>query len=431
MIMPRLRTAGRTGRCLLAATLLAALLIVGVIGCGSGSSTTENGETDVTIGVLAPLTGELGPYGPANAKAASLAVSEIQKAIRKSGTDYSVSAETADTQSNPQGATQAAQQLAGEGANCFVQPDSSSDTLAVANSVSRQQKIPVISAAATSVELSELHETNPYVWRTSAPDNLQGPVLAKVVAEALGGAEGKTVSVAGRNDGYGQGLTEAFATSFRELGGDVQGPLLYALNQGSYDSEAQQIVANNPDAFVIIDFPDTYAKVGPALLRTGGFTPSKLFTSDGLEYASGVAPELLEGARGTESGTPATNKAGDAFLALEKESSGPPPQTFDAQTFDATMVCFLAAAKAGSTDGTKLSEQIRAVTNPPGRPVTYLELPTALKLLREGKDIEYQGVSGPLHINETGDPSSATYNVWKYNDGEVEITGAVESGSEG
>jgi branched-chain amino acid transport system substrate-binding protein len=44
--------------------------------------------------------------------------------------------------------------------------------------------------------------------------------------------------------------------------------------QATFDSEAQQIVDNNPDAYVVIDYPDTFAKLGAALVRTGRFDAS-------------------------------------------------------------------------------------------------------------------------------------------------------------
>ena len=33
---------------------------------------------------------------------------------------------------------------------------------------------------------------------------------------------------------------------------------------------------------MIIDFPETYNKVGPALVRTGSFDPTNTFVTDGL-----------------------------------------------------------------------------------------------------------------------------------------------------
>ena len=47
--------------------------------------------------------------------------------------------------------------------------------------------------------------------------------------------------------------------------------------------------SGSPDAVVIIDFPETFAKVGPALVRTGDYDPSITLGTDGL--ASSSLPE--------------------------------------------------------------------------------------------------------------------------------------------
>ena len=42
---------------------------------------------------------------------------------------------------------------------------------------------------------------------------------------------------------------------------------------------------------------------------------------------------------------------------------------------------------------------------------TYNE---CLALLKDGKDIDYDGVSGPVEFNEKGDPSEATIGIYEY-----------------
>ena len=105
--------------------------------------------------------------------------------------------------------------------------------------------------------------------RTAPPDRFQGPVLATVIEEALGGAQGKTVNIGARNDPYGTGLADTFGKAWEAKGGQIGERVIYDPEQPSYNSEASQIVGGNPDGYVIIDFPATYENVGPALVRTG------------------------------------------------------------------------------------------------------------------------------------------------------------------
>ena len=64
-----------------------------------------------------------------------------------------------------------------------------------------------------------------------------------------------------------------------------------------------------------------------------------------------------------------------------------------------------------------------------------------VKLLDQGEDIDYDGVSGPIEFNSTGSPTKATIGIFQYADdntyspldyvdGEVEDTGEVLPGQE-
>ena len=39
---------------------------------------------------------------------------------------------------------------------------------------------------------------------------------------------------------------------------------------------------------------------------------------------------------------------------------------------------------------------------------------SASKLVKAGKDIDYDGVSGPIEFNDKGDPSEATIGIYQY-----------------
>jgi branched-chain amino acid transport system substrate-binding protein len=406
--------------CLGAAVALAA--------CGSGSGTSAspdkagNAAFKLKVGNIVPLTGDLSPFGPPGSKAARLAIEQVQAALQ--GTGIEVSIEDQDEQTNPQAAVSAARKLVSDGATCLAGAWASGDTIPVAQSVASRQGIPQISPASTSAKISSL-DTNGYLFRTAPSDTLQAPALARVVAKAVGA--GKTISLAARNDAYGSGFIEQVKTSLQALGEKTTGPVLYDPNAASYDSEATKIVAGNPAAYVIIDFPETYAKVGAALLRTGKFDAKKLFTADGLANGTipqGVPAAALDGARGTRPGAPKSGTAAIAFGKLYASSPGAKVRnTFDAQNFDATMLCVLAAVAAGSSDGPAIRDHMQAVSGPPGTKYTFEQLPQAIKDLRAGKDIDYEGASGPVDFDAHGDPSAAIYENYAYKGGKLVVTG--------
>jgi ABC-type branched-subunit amino acid transport system substrate-binding protein len=402
----------------------AAAAVLGLAGCGDddegnggGNGTGDGGTASVelTIGDLVPLTGDLSPFGPPGRKAADLAVEQIRQAASEAGIRSDVTIEHADTETSPQAAVQAARQLISQGATCVAGPWASAETLAVAQSVAERQRTPIISPSSTDAAITSLDDGG-YVSRTAPSDILQARALADVVEQELGGTD-VTVSLAARNDAYGQGFIEQFQSNWEERGGRVTGPVLYDPEQPSYNSEAADITSGNPDAYVLIDFFETYAKMGAALVRTGRFDAGRLFTADGLAsdtIPEGIPAEALVGARGTRPGAPERGAVVERFNELYRAAPGPGPQTFTPQHFDATMLCYLAAVAAGSSDGTDVMEQLQAVSGPPGDRYTFLELGDAIRALANGDEINFDGVTGPLDLDDNGDPTTATYEVYRY-----------------
>jgi len=259
---------------------------------------------------------------------------------------------------------------------------------------------------------------NGYYFRVMPSDALQAPILGKVIVQELG--KGATVSLAGRNDAFGTGLLPPLKTALQKGGINVQGPLFYDPTAASYDSEAGDIVKGNPDAYVILDFPGNYAKIAASLLRTGKFNGTKLFVAGGwpATIPSFIPTASLEGARGTVAGSPLGTGAGDAFNKLYTNSPGTKDrQTLEVNNFDGAMLCILASVAANSGKGSDIVKQIQRVASPPGRTYTYLNLAAAIKALRAGKDINYEGAGGSDDLDQNGDLKSAIYNVFKYQDG--------------
>jgi ABC-type branched-subunit amino acid transport system substrate-binding protein len=397
------------------------VLALGLVACGGDDDDDGGGggETslDLTIGDSVPLTGDLSPFGPPGQKAADMAIQQINSAIQQAGVDHKVTIVHEDNETSPQAAVQAARKMVeSDGASCLAGAWASADSLPTAQSVTIPEGVLQISPASTSTELTPV-EDDGLLNRVPPADNLQGPVLAQSISEELGGAQGKTINIGARNDAYGEAFTDAVTAGFEELGGSVGQSVLYDPEQPSYNSEAQQIVSGNPDAIVIIDFPETFEKVGPALQRTGQWDQNKTFITDGLasgDLVEAVDP-LMEGIRGTAPGTPEAGASSQAFdkLYTQSEPRNVDRNTFDAQNFDAVILCYLAAVAAGSTDGKEMAAQLQDLTNAPGTKFTWQQLPDAIKALQNGDDIDYVGAAGEIDLDENGDPTKGVYDVYR------------------
>jgi branched-chain amino acid transport system substrate-binding protein len=304
-----------------------------------------------------------------------------------------------------------------------------------AESVTIPEEVTLVSPASTSDEITGLDD-NGLVNRTAPPDSFQGPTLANYVADQIGGAEGKTVNIGARNDAYGNGLADTFSAAWEGMGGSIGAEEIYDPKLPNYDTEAASIVGGSPDAVVIIDFPETYNKVGPALVRTGEFDTSKTFVTDGLisgDLAESAGADAVDGLRGTAPGAPDDDPATKAFDAayVKADPTDVERQTFDAQNYDAVMLCYLAAVAAGSTDGADIASTIQDVSAAPGDVYTPEDLPAAIEALQNGDDIDYNGASGAIDMDENGDATAGVYDIYEFKNGapapvdEVEVAPAA------
>jgi ABC-type branched-subunit amino acid transport system substrate-binding protein len=416
-----------------------ALAVVGlafvIAACGDDDDDDGGGETslELTIGDSVPLSGDLADFGPPGEKAADVADQVIQDAISEAGVDHTVTLVHEDNcgGADQTCAVQAARKMVeSDGASCITGAWASADTIPTAESVAIPEQVVLISPASTSDEITGL-EDDGLVSRTSPPDSFQGPTLSEFLVEkALGQAEGATVNVGARNDAYGTGLADTFSAAWEAAGGQIGEEVVYDVKLPNYDTEAEQLVSGNPDGLVIVDFPETYNKVGPALVRAG-FDPKTTFVTDGLisgDLAESAGADAVNGLRGTAPGVPDGDPSEEAFDALfaEAEPADVERQTFDAQNFDAVMLCYLAAVAAGSTEGADMAEHVVDISAPPGDAYTFEQLPEAIEALQNGDDIDYQGASGPIDMDENGDATAGVYDIYEFTDGVPEPTDEIE-----
>ncbi len=404
-------------------TMASLLLMAGALGlgiaagCGDDDSGGGGDVGELKIGVLVPLTGALADFGGPGSDAANLAAAQVNAAAGDTG--LSLTLVTEDTKTDPQAAQEAATKLIeSDGVSGLAGPWATPELIPTSENVTIAAGIPLVTPSATGPDLTTLDDDG-LVFRTPPSDAIQGQIIAQVMAEAIGADS--TVNTASRNDSYGTALVEEFTKAWEAGGGTIGKNVAYNPDATSLNSEAQQIASGNPDGWMIIDYTGTWAKMGPALVRTGNWDPARTFTGDGLrspDLPGDTGQPSTEGIRGT---VPTSLEApgGEAFDDLWTAEVKKPRQTYDAQNFDAVILLALAAAKAGSSDPADIAAELQAVSGPPGNKYTFTQLSDALAALADGEDIDYEGASGPIDFDENGDPSSANYNTWSYTGGEL------------
>lgn len=385
-------------------------LTVSMIACSG-----ESGP--VKVGSIMDYTGDLGEYGPPMYDAVALAASHINEAggildgrtievIQKDGATSDVTA------------TDAARALVEvDEVSAIVGPLASGITLAVANAVTVPNGVLEISSSATAPSLTALDD-NDFIFRTAPSDAFQGVVLARLAID-----QGyKTAGVMYFNNAYGQGLSEQFKTTFESLGGSVTNMTPHEAVQPTYASEVAAVTEGDPDVLVAISYPES-AGVYLREAIDSGSADTFLFV-DGTksqDLIKAVGAANLEGMKGTAPGAISTAQKDQFDKDYEgAHGEGSIKLPFIKESYDAMAVIALAIEKAGSTDSAKVRDALRSVANAPGEIIGpgVSEFKRAIQLIGDGKDINYQGASGPIEFDDAGDVNGAI-EIWSIQNGEL------------
>jgi ABC-type branched-subunit amino acid transport system substrate-binding protein len=413
------------------AAAIAALLAAGVsatvaaagVSTASTAAKQRSCKFQLRIGNVLPFTGGLAAYGANLDRAVKLGVALQNASLKRLKLSKTISVRlvaSEDGQTQAAASVEAATKLVkANKVDVIIGEMASSATIPLAQSVAIPNRVVDISPTSSAPQITSIRD-NGYLWRVYPSDYLQGRVLAQAAIDAFG--KGRTVNVGARNDAFGTALEQLFVAQYRKLGGRVGQTISWNPEQSNFDTEAQKLVDGNPAGFVIIDFPETFQKMAPSLVRTGKWQASRTLMTEALRNTDvlnsiGRPVDGLRGTAATSVGAPARA----AFDALWKRSvRGAKPYTgFEGTAFDAANVAFLAALKGCSSSPAKIKANLRAVSGPPGAKVTFKTIDKAVKLLLAGKDVNYEGAWGPIDWDKNGDPGSAVYEIWRYSNGQI------------
>jgi hypothetical protein len=88
------------------------------------------------------------------------------------------------------------------------------------------------------------------------------------------------------------------------------------------------------------------------------------------------------------------------------------PGPFVSNNYDAAALLYLGIARARSTGGRAIMESVRALGSPSGVIVRVGDLSEALERLQAGGEINYEGASGSVDVDDAGDVRT-DYEVWR------------------
>ena len=390
---------------------LLALCVTG-IGCGGKQADT------VTIGAIMSQTGSLATIGQEELQAAQLAVDEINAAGGVLGGSR-LALINADDKSDPAGATAAATTLvASDHVPAIVGAIASGSTIP-ASMVSSPANVVMISDTSTSPQITGM---SPFLFRTCPSDALQGKLIAKrAMAEGL-----TSVAITYVPGPYGSGLADTFASSFTALGGTVTYQQMYTEGQPSYAGLLGAIYATNPQAILLIAYPVDGAQIIKDYNSAFASKQTTWFFTDAIEDPSFVQAVGANNFTFKHEGTGSSQPSGPAYSAYAAAYNAtygraPDPGTFSANVYDATYLVALAIEQAGKADGSAIAAALRGVADSPGTTVGPGQWAAALAAIHAGSDVDYDGASGPVDVDGSGDVI-APYDIWKVEGGAITTT---------
>lgn len=401
----------------LALLLISALVLAACSGQGSGGSGNEDTANAIPIGALPPLTGAGAAYGTGMLKAMEIAVAEVNEAGGPLGRPLRLFTE--DAQTDPDAAVRGARKLidVNKVTAIFGTWDSSS-TLAVAPLTIEAGIIEMSTSG--SDEITNLND-NDLVFRPYPPGVLTGEAMGRTVFE-LGFTTAATMAI---NNPSGLSDIGGFEDYFTANGGTVLESVVYNPDQTSYKSEVNKALAAGADIVAISGYTPDMTIILKEAYETG--SPGKWL---GPAYSindtmiDALGHEALEGVMAIDA-APDVNSPTYAALAekyREAMNADLVGNVYAAQSYDMVIMTALAMEKCGCTDGPGIAKHLRDVTGTGGEKV--YSFADGVRLLREGKEIDYDGASGPLDFDENGDPRP-NFGLYVVRNGQLELEAVI------
>jgi branched-chain amino acid transport system substrate-binding protein len=376
----------------------------------SSSETTAaaKGDGTLTVGSLLPQTGDLAFLGPPEFAGVDLAIEDINAAGGVLGQDVvGIKADSGDGTPDIAGAE--VDKLLADNTDVVIGAAASGVSVSVIDKITGAGVVH-FSPANTAAGFDTYDDGGLY-FRTAPSDVLQGEILANLVVED----GGENVAIMGRQDFYGEGLSERVQEVLEEKGATVSEFVLYAADAQNFTAEVNKVAASKPDSIVLVSFNET-TKIIPQLIAKGvGPQDVKIYFVDGNlsneEYVDDGFD--LTGVKGTAPGAAEPDKEFEQRLKDAPAMSGD-TLTYGPESYDAVIISALAAIAAGDDSGEAIGGEIVNVTREGTKCTTFEE---CAGLLEDGEDIDYDGKSGPADMTDSGSLIAGSYGIYEYGKG--------------
>ena len=401
----------------------AAVLSALVAACGSGSgpaASKENGQP-LVFATFNPYTGADASFGPELGAGCYPAAKVIEAAGGILG-HKKITCVAVDTRGDPADAVPAAQNMLAATANLMGVLGPSSDEASATVPLIDAGHIPMV--ADTGQAIFD-HNNFKYFWRITSPDDYFGYAEA-IYAHDQGY---KRAALLYGNDISSQGTVPTVTSGFQKLGGTIAIKLTVALDQSSYRSEVEKLIAAKPDVIFNEIDPQTAGTFFGELKQLNGSVPPLVSTA--AQYTpwinavtSAIGKDTLAGIYHTvlnlsNFSGPAYDQYNTNLLASAADVPNPKQWSqdiFSESGYDTVIMFGLAMLAAGTSNPVVWNSYIPKVTTVgPGVTVVHT-FAQGKAALAQGKKIAYEGATGQI-----------SFDQWHNSGGGFEVLGFASS----
>lgn len=343
------------------AKILCLLLITNLflIGCSSELSSTDGNVKEIKIGTIHPLSGPLAKEGQEMSAAVQMAVDEVNESggIKSLG-GAKVVVVKGDHELKEEKAVSEAQRLISERVLGIIGPYG---TALAATKEAERQKTPFIIDVAVADEITERGFKYTFRLQPNATMMVSNFLeYFKTLNEGTG-SNLKTAVLSYENSEFGTLIAEDIERRASQAGLEVISKIPHSAAAADFTSEVTKIISLKPDVLVLT----TYLNDGTQIIKglnDYGFTPKVLIgVANGalsnpqfIENETAINQYLMDVNYSTNPKSEKVEQLKKKFKDIYKQNFGPNA----AYSYEATKVLLMAIERAGSTDKTKIRDEI-------------------------------------------------------------------------
>ena len=366
------------------------------------TTTTRPDDGALVVGAVLPTSGSASELGSAMSVGLAVALSEINAAGGINGRP--VRLVTREEGSNPATARLAVQELT-PFVDAIIGPTSSLDVLSTLGTAV-DAGVLTCSPTSTAIALDEFPDKGLF-FRTIPSDSVQAEAIASAV-EASGSSIAAIVYL---DDAYGRPFANAVQTAIERSGTDVAVTVGFTATEESMSAAVDAVMATEAAVVAVIaDSSDGPAIINAISAQSGpGFSfvvndAIRRPASSAQLFARDVAPRIVGVAPVANSGSP-------QFSAALAEVNPATTGLFAHNAYDCLSIIALAAKTSGSLQPLTMAGAIARVTSSGSACSTYTSCSTALL---DGRNINYNGPTGNLSIDENGNVVTANFDRFTF-----------------